>query len=72
MARLQLFEFMHDGKKIKVFTGDSSSDVFYSINNGSSKSAGVRWNEARGNFTSTSGSSLSHDEAKARVRGFLG
>ena len=68
MARQQLFEFMHDGNRINVYTGESSSDVYYSINGGSSKGAGIRFNESQGNFKSGSGSTLTHDEAKSRIR----
>lgn len=68
MARSQLFEFKYDGDTVRVFTAESSSDVYYSINGGSSKSAGMRWNESTGYFKSVSGSLLSHDEAKAKIR----
>jgi hypothetical protein len=71
MARTQLFEFKHDNKTVKVYTGESSSDVYYSVNNGTSKSAGFRWNESRGDFKSGDGSILPNDEAKSRIRGFL-
>lgn len=72
MSRKQLFDFRHDNKNVTVYTGESSADVYYSVNGGSSKSAGIRWNEARGDFKSGSGSILSHDEAKSRIRSFLG
>ena len=68
MARQQLFEFMHDGNRINVYTGESSSDVYYSVNGGSSRGAGIRFNESQGNFKSGSGGTLSHDEAKSRIR----
>lgn len=71
MARNQLFEFKHDNKTIKVFTGDGTSDVYYSKNGGSSISARLRYNEKQGNFTSSSGSSLSWDQAKAHIRGIV-
>ncbi len=71
MAREQLFDFKHDNKTIKVFTGDRSIDVYYSINGGSTKSAGLRYNEARGNFTSGSGSSVTWDKAKSYIRAKL-
>jgi hypothetical protein len=71
MARTQLFEFKHDNKTVRVYTGESSADVYYSVNNGSSKSAGIRWNESRGDFKSGSGSIMSNDEAKARIRAML-
>lgn len=71
MARTQLFDFKYDGKTVKVYTGESSSDVYYSVNNGSSKSAGFRWNEARGDFKSGSGSMMSNEDAKARIRNQL-
>jgi hypothetical protein len=68
MARKQLFDFMHDGKRINVYTGESSSDVYFSVNGGSSRGTGIRHNESLGNFKSGSGSTLSHDEAKSRIR----
>jgi len=68
MARSQLFEFKYDGDTVRVYTGESSSDVYYSINGGSSKSTGMRWNEASGNFKSGSGGILSNEEAKSRIR----
>lgn len=68
MARTQLMEFKHDNKTVKVYTGESSSDVYYSVNGGSSRSAGIRWNEARGDYKSGSGSIISNDEAKSRIR----
>ena len=71
MARTQLFEFKHDNKTVKVYTGESSSDVYYSVNNGNSNSAGFRWNEARGDFKSGSGSIMSNEEAKSRIRNNL-
>ena len=71
MARTQLFEFKHDSKTIRAYTGESSADVYYSVNGGSSHSAGIRWNEANGNFKSGSGAILSNEEARARIRGLL-
>lgn len=72
MARTQLMEFKHDNKTVKVYTGESSSDVYYSVNGGSSKSAGIRWNEARGDYKSGSGSIVSTEEAKSRIRSLIG
>lgn len=71
MARTQLFEFRHDNKTVKVYTGESSPDVYFSVNNGSSRSAGFRWNEARGDFKSGSGSIMSNDDAKSKIRNQL-
>lgn len=71
MARTQLFEFKHDNETIKVYTGESSADVYYSVNNGTSHSAGFRWNESRGDFKSGSGSIMSNEQAKAKIRNFL-
>lgn len=72
MARSQLFEFKYDGATVNVYTGDSSSDVYYSINSGASRSTGMRWNELSGNFKSGSGAILSNEEAKSRIRQQLG
>lgn len=71
MARTQLFTFRHDNKEVKVYTGESSADVYYSVAGGSSKSAGIRWNADRGDFKSGSGQLLSNAEAQARVRALL-
>jgi hypothetical protein len=71
MARTQLDEFKYDGKTVKVYTAESSPDVFYSVNGGTSHSAGFRWNEARGDYKSGSGSIMSNDEAKTRIRRML-
>jgi hypothetical protein len=72
MAREDLFDFKYDGNTIWVYTGESSADVYYSINNGPSKSTGMRYNEASGNYKSGSGATLTHAEAKSRIRGLLG
>lgn len=72
MARSQLFEFKYDGATVNVYTGDSSSEVYYSVNGGASKSAGMRWNESSGNFKSGSGATLSNEEARSRIRQQLG
>lgn len=71
MARQQLFDFMHNGKRVNVFTGESSADVYYSINGGGSTSTGMRYSDSRGNFTSGSGGILSFEEAKSRIRNQL-
>lgn len=71
MARTQLFEFKHDNKTVEVFTGESSADVYYSINGGSNQSAGIRWNEPRGDFKSGSGGILSNAEAQSKIRNLL-
>ena len=71
MARTQLFEFKYDNKTVKVYTGESSADVYYSVNNGSSNSAGFRWNEASGNFKSGSRGIMSNADAQSRIRSLL-
>lgn len=71
MARTNIFEFKHDNQTVKVYTGENSADVYYSINGGSSKSTGLRWNDARGDFKSGSGSIVSNDDAKSRIRDML-
>ena len=68
MARTQLMEFKHDNKTVRVYTGESSKDVYYSVDGGGSKSAGIRWNEERGDYKSGSGSLLSNDNAKSVIR----
>jgi hypothetical protein len=45
--------------------------VYDSVNGGSSKSTGMRWNECSGLFKSGSGAIVSNDEAKGRIRGLL-
>jgi hypothetical protein len=67
MARKKLFEFRKDGKKVEVFTGDGVLDVYYKINDGSSKSAGLRYNPDTGNFKTPSGSVIKFDDAQAWV-----
>ncbi len=69
MSRVQIMEFKQDGDTIRVFTGEKSADVYYSINGGSSQSAGLRWNEDKGNFKSGSGSVVGFDSAKTIIRG---
>ena len=69
MARVQIMEFKQDGDTIRVFTGEKSADVYYSINNGSSKSTGLRWNEDKGNFKSGSGGIVDFDSGKTIIRG---
>ncbi|MFI3222670.1 MAG: hypothetical protein QX191_06505 [Methylococcaceae bacterium] len=64
MARKKLFEFRKDGKKVEVFTGDGVLDVYYKINDGSSKSAGLRYNPDTGNFKTLSGSVVKFDDAQ--------
>lgn len=71
MARTQLFEFKHDNKTVKVYTGESSADVYYSINSGNSKSAGIRWNESRGDFKSGSGGIMTNADAQTKIRSLL-
>ena len=68
MAKIQILEFKHDGNTIRVFTGESSADVYYSINGGSSHSAGLRWNDEKGNFKSGSGSIVDFDSGKSLIR----
>lgn len=71
MARQQLFNFKYDGDTIYVFTAESSSDVYYSINNGSSHSAGIRYRAEQGNFIRTSGKTLKFSEAESFIRDLL-
>ncbi len=71
MARTQLAEFKHDGKTVKVFTGENSADVYYSINGGSNHSAGIRWNESRGDYKSGSGGTMTNAEAQSKIRNML-
>jgi len=71
MARENLMEFKHNGRTIKVYTGESSSDVYYSNNGGSSTSTGLSFNSNLGKFTATSGSSLTFEEAKGYIRARL-
>ncbi len=71
MAREQLFNFKYDGNTIWVYTGESSSDVYYSINNGSSKSAGIRYNSEKGYFVRVSGGTLLFKDAQAFIRNLL-
>ena len=61
-------EFKQDGDTVRVFTGEQSADVYYSINRGSNTSAGLRWNENSGNFKSGSGSTIDFDTAKTIIR----
>lgn len=71
MAREQLFNFKYDGDTIWVYTGDSSSQVYYSINNGDSKNAGIRYNANEGYFVRTSGKTLLFKDAQAFIRNLL-
>ena len=63
-----LFEFKKDGKTVKVYKGKGTSDVYYKVNDGSSTSAGLKYNGDQGNFKSGSGSSLTWEKAKELVR----
>lgn len=71
MARKFLFEFMYDRKRIEVMTGEHSLDVFYTVNDGRTISAGLRYRPETGMFSSRSGAVLTHDEAEAHVRDLL-
>lgn len=71
MSEKQLFDFMHNGDNVKVFTGSGTSDVFYRKNGGSSRSAGMYYKADRGIFVATSGKTLSWNEAESRVRDML-
>ncbi|ASF47843.1 hypothetical protein [Methylovulum psychrotolerans] len=67
MARKKLFEFRKDGKKVEVFTGDGTLDVYFKVNDGSSKASGLRYNPDTGNFKSPSGAVVKFDDAQAWV-----
>jgi hypothetical protein len=71
MARQQLFNFKHDGKKIWVYTGESTSDVYYCIGSGDSKSAGIKFNSDKGYFVRKSGASLMFRDAQQYIRELL-
>ena len=71
MAREQLFNFVHDREKIFVFTGESSSDVYYQKGNGSTRSTGLKWNSETGNFKTASGATMKFKDATAHVRSLL-
>jgi len=70
MAREQLFEFNHDNKTVKVFTGESSSDVYYTIGGGSTKNAKLKYKADTGTF-SASGVTKTFDQAKQYIRNKL-
>ncbi len=67
MARKKLFDFKKDGKKVEVFTGDRTLDVYFKVNDGSSKSSGLRYNPDTGNFKSSSGSIVKFDDAQTWI-----
>jgi hypothetical protein len=67
MARKKLFEFMKDCKKVEVFTGDGTADVYFKAGNGSVTSAGLRYNAEYGNFTSANGSTVKYDDAEGII-----
>jgi hypothetical protein len=71
MAREQLFSFKYDGDTIWVYTAESSSDVYYCINNGSSKSAGIQYNANNGSYKRKSGTTLLAKDATSYIRGLL-
>lgn len=71
MAREQLFDFKHDGNTIWVFTGESSSDVYYQVNQGVSRSAGLKYRADKGYFVRSSGSILLFKDAQSYIRGLL-
>lgn len=71
MAREQLFDFKYDGDTIWVYTGESSSDVYYCINNGSSKSAGIKYNSEKGYYVRKSGATLLSRDAQSYIRSLL-
>lgn len=67
MARIQIMEFKQDGDTIRVYTGEKSADVYYSINKGNSKSTGLRWNDNNGVFT-RGGSLIEFNDGKTLIR----
>jgi hypothetical protein len=71
MAREQLFDFKYDGDTIWVYTGENSSDVYYCINNGSSKSAGIKYNSDKGYYVRKSGATLLSKDAQSYIRSLL-
>jgi hypothetical protein len=71
MAREQLLNFKYDGDTIWVFTGESTKDVYYCINNGNSKSAGIKYNSDGGYFVRASGKTLPFKDAQAYIRNLL-
>lgn len=71
MASEDLFTFMYEGKKVEVFTGSSSSDVFYQKAGGNKYSAGLRYNSEKGWFQNGAGRIVTFDEAKSHIRNLL-
>ena len=67
MARKQLFDFKKDGKKIEVFTGDGTQEVYFRVGGGLSRYSGLRYNPDSANFKSPSGSVVKFDDAQAWV-----
>ncbi len=71
MAKKQLMEFKHNKKTVKVSTGDNSYSVYFKNGDGSNTSAKMEYNKDTGTFKTTDGSSLTFEEAEARVRSLI-
>jgi hypothetical protein len=68
MASIDLHNFKHEGMKVRVFTGQSSSDVYFTVGSGSKRYSGLTFNSESGWFK-RSGALISFDEAEAHIRG---
>ncbi len=71
MSSKQLFEFENDNKNVKVFTGSGSKSVYFKKGDGASTTAKMEYNKDTGTFKTTDGSSLTFEEAEARVRSLI-
>lgn len=68
MSEKQLFDFMHNGDNVKVFTGSGTSDVFYRKNGGEPQDTYVIYKESRGKFVDDKGNELGYRDAISYVR----
>ena len=68
MAKKELFDFKHNNKTVKAYKGESTSDVYFKVGDGTATSAGLTYNQDTGTFTTKSGSSLKWEDAEKHVR----
>ena len=67
MASIDLTTFKYEGKTVNVFTGQSSSDVYFTVGEGSKRFSGLTFNSESGWFK-RGGTTLSTAEAESHIR----
>jgi hypothetical protein len=68
MSGQDLFSFRKNGKNVEVFTGKSSSDVYFSVNGSGSRYSGLRYDSTAGYYKTSGGSLRTWEEAEAEIR----